>query len=172
MLWLTNRMHRAAVVRGVVLHLAEALLLEGGVAHGQHLVDDEDLRLEVRRHGEGQPHVHAAGVALHRRVEERSTSAKATISSKLARRLALAHAEDGAVEEDVLAAAQLRVEAGADLQQARRRGRGAAPRPRVGGDAREDLQQRALAGAVAADEAQHFAVGGTGAEPERRGEAR
>ena len=55
---------------GDVLHLAEALLLELGVADGEHLVDDQDLRLEVRGDGEGQAHVHAAGVALDRRVEE------------------------------------------------------------------------------------------------------
>ena len=68
MLWLTNSTVRPP--RGDVLHLAEALLLELGVADGQHLVDDQDLRLEVRRDGEGQAHVHAARVALHRRVEE------------------------------------------------------------------------------------------------------
>ena len=67
MLWLTNSTVRP---RGHVLHLAEALLLEGGVADRQHLVDDQDLRLEVRGHGEGQAHVHAARVVLHRRVDE------------------------------------------------------------------------------------------------------
>ena len=46
-----------------------------------------------------------------------STSAKATISSNLPADLGAPHAEDGAVEEDVLAAGQLGVEAGADLEQ-------------------------------------------------------
>ena len=68
MLWLTNRTVRPP--RRHFVHLAQAFLLERRVADGQHLVDDQDLRLEVRRHGEGQPHVHAAGVALDRRVEE------------------------------------------------------------------------------------------------------
>ena len=40
------------------------------VADGQHLVDDQDLRLEVRGDREGQADVHPGGVALHRRVEE------------------------------------------------------------------------------------------------------
>ena len=53
-----------------VVHLAEALPLERGVADGENLVDDEDLRLQVRGDGEAEPHVHAARVALHRRVEE------------------------------------------------------------------------------------------------------
>ena len=63
----------------------------------------------------------------------------------------LLQAEDGAVEVDVLPPGQFRMEAGADLQQA-------ADAPAVldlagsgGGDAGEDLEQVALAGAVAAD---------------------
>ena len=53
-----------------LLHLPEALALEGDVADREHLVDEQDLRVEVRRDGEGQAHVHAARVALDRRVEE------------------------------------------------------------------------------------------------------
>ena len=53
-----------------VVHLAQALVLERRVADRQHLVDEQDLRLEVGGDGEGQPHVHAARVALDRRVEE------------------------------------------------------------------------------------------------------
>ena len=68
MLWLTNSTVRP-LLRHVV-HLAEALLLELRVAHRQHLVDDQDLGLEVRGHRERQPHVHAARVVLHRRVDE------------------------------------------------------------------------------------------------------
>ena len=72
-----------------------------------------------------------------------SISAKATISSNLRSISALRHAQDRAVEVDVLAAGQLGVEAGADLQQA------ADPAVDLGapggrlGDAGEDLEQRA-----------------------------
>ena len=51
-------------------------------------------------------------------------SANSTIVVELAPGLGLAHAEDRGVEEDVLAAGQLRVEAGAGRDQARRSGRG------------------------------------------------
>ncbi len=53
-----------------LLHASEAATLELRVADREHLVDEEDLRLEVRRDREREPHVHAARVALHRRVEE------------------------------------------------------------------------------------------------------
>src|SRR4029079_1222701 len=35
-----------------VAHLAETLLLECGIADGQYLVHQQDLRLQMRRHGE------------------------------------------------------------------------------------------------------------------------
>ena len=54
----------------IVDHLSHALLLELRVPHRQDLVDHQDLRIQVRGHGEGQAHVHAAGVALHRRVQK------------------------------------------------------------------------------------------------------
>ena len=87
-----------------------------------------------------------------------STSAKATISSNLLFDFRAAHAEDGAVEKDVFAPGQFRMKAGADFEQA-----GHAPvdaHPACGrfGDAAEDFEQRALAGAVAADDADDFAA--------------
>ena len=68
------------------------------------------------------------------------------------------HAEDGAIQVDVLPPGQLGMEAGADFQQR--------PDPPVDlgfaagrlGDPGEDLQQRALAGAVAADDAENLAL--------------
>ena len=93
-----------------------------------------------------------------------STSAKATISSNLRWISARRHAEDGAVEVDVLAAGELGVEAGADFEQA---ADAAAEVDAAGGrlgDAAEDFEQRDLAGAVAADDADDLAA----AAPRRR----
>src|SRR3989337_2049405 len=53
-----------------LLHLGQALLLEGGVAHGQHFVDEEDLRVAVHRDGKAEAYVHAGGVALDGGVNE------------------------------------------------------------------------------------------------------
>ena len=46
--------------------LAEALALEGFVADGEDLVEQQDVRLEVRRDREAEPHVHPGGVRAHR----------------------------------------------------------------------------------------------------------
>ena len=52
------------------LDLVDALPLEGLVADGEDLVDEEDLRVDVDGHGEAEPDVHARRVVLDRRVDE------------------------------------------------------------------------------------------------------
>ena len=76
---------------------------------------------------------------------------------ELARDLGAAHAEDGAVEIDVLAAGELGMEAGADLQQARHAAADFDAALGRRGDAGKDLEQRRFAGAVAADDADDLA---------------
>ena len=66
-----------------VLHPAKAALLELGVADREHLVDEEDLGLQMGGDREREPHAHAARVALDRRVEELSTPENSTIWSSL-----------------------------------------------------------------------------------------
>jgi hypothetical protein len=144
--------HRPPLARDLA-HLPEALALEGLVADGEHLVDDQDVRLEVRGDGERQAHVHPARVALHGGVDEPLHLRERDDLVELRLDLAPPHPEDGAVQVDVVAAGELGVEAGADLEQ---RADGAAdPSLARGrdGDAREDLEQRRLARAVVADDA-------------------
>src|ERR1700730_4306326 len=49
----------------------QALELEQLVTDGEHLVDDEDIRFHVHRHGEPESHVHARREVLHLLVDER-----------------------------------------------------------------------------------------------------
>ena len=102
---------------GHVLDLAQALLLEPDVADGQHLVDDQDLGLEVGGHREGQPHVHPAGIVLDRGIEEPLDLGEGDDLVELAVDLRLLHPQDRPVQVDVLAAGQLEVEPGPHLQQ-------------------------------------------------------
>ena len=50
--------------------LVEALVREAFVADGEHFVHQQDLRIDVDRHGEAEPHVHPRRVGLDRRVDE------------------------------------------------------------------------------------------------------
>ena len=65
----THEQHGAVLPRHIA-DLAEAFLLERRIADRQDLVDEQDLGLEMRGNGEGQPKIHPARVALHRRVDE------------------------------------------------------------------------------------------------------
>ena len=97
--------------------LPEALALELLVADGEHLVEQEHVDVEMRGDREAEPHVHARRVRPHRHVDE---------PLELRERDDLVHvppdglalqAKDCAVEIDVLAARELGVEAGAELEQ-------------------------------------------------------
>lgn len=141
-----------------IVDTAETLRLELRVAHGEHLVDQEHVRLEMRGDREPQPHVHARRVPLDRRVEERLDPRELDDARQLRRDLPLAHAENGAAQEHVLPSRELGVEAGPDLDE---RGEAAVDRDAAAGrrgDAGQQLQQRALARAVRADDAERGAA--------------
>ena len=140
-----------------VADLAEALPLEDRVADGEHLVDDEDLGLQVGRHGEGQPHVHAAGIVLARGVEELVDAGEVDDLVELAGDLPPRHAEDRAVQVDVLTAGQLRMEARPDLQQAPDPPAQLGPARGRASHAAEHFEESRFARPVAADDADHVA---------------
>ena len=143
---------------GDLLDPAHAALLELVVADGEHLVDDQHLRVEVRRDGECEPHVHPARVPLDRRVDELPDPAELDDVVELRVDLAPLHAEDRAVQVRVLAARQLGMEARADLEDApdaTADHRAALGRRR---DPGQQLEERRLAGAVLADEADDLAL--------------
>ena len=92
-----------AALAGDGVHLGEALALELGVAHGEDLVDEQDVGLQVRADREREAHEHAARVALDRRVDEALDAREGDDLVELRGDLAGAHAEDRAAEVDVLA---------------------------------------------------------------------
>ena len=109
-------------------------------------------------HGKGQAHVHPAGVALDGGVDELLHTGEVDNFVEFLLHLVLAHAEDGAVEVDVLAPGQLGVEAGADLQQAADAAFDLDHAAGGGGHPGEDLEQGAFAGTVAPDDPQGFTL--------------
>ena len=66
----------AAVGVGDGLHLADGFLLELGIAHGEDLVNNQNLRVKMSGYGKTEPDHHATGVALHRRVDVTLASAE------------------------------------------------------------------------------------------------
>ena len=109
---------------------------------------------------EAQPREHPRRVPLAPGVDELGQPAELDDRVELAAR---SHRgvipEDRAVEVDVLAAGEVGMKAGADLDQGRADGRPTTRVPGVGTqDATQLLEQRALAGAVVADDPERFAA--------------
>jgi len=100
---------------GDILHFAQAFFLEFRVSDGQNLVHDQNLGLQMRRDGEREPHIHPGAIPLHRRVDIPRTAGELDNLIELPRNLGLPHAQDRAVQKDVLPPRQFRMEPRADL---------------------------------------------------------
>ncbi len=143
---------------GDVAHFRDALALKSEIADGQDFIDDQHVWFEVGRHAEGQARVHTCRVPAHGRVDETVDFGEGDDLVKFAGDLGAPHAENGAIEINVFTACQLRMKAAPNFEKC------ADVTVHFGaafgrfGDARQDLQQRALAGAVEADNAQQLAL--------------
>ena len=139
--------------------LVETLVGESLVADRQHFVHQQHFGIDMDRNRESQAHIHARRVGLDRRVDEILHLRKLDDLVEAVLDLFLAEAKHDAVDEDVLAAGDLGVKAGAQFDQRRDAAIDldlALSGPRDAGHA---LEQRALAGAVAADHAVGASLG-------------
>ena len=104
----------------LLLHAGDAVqafLLEGLVAHRQHLVDERDVRVEVDGDGEPQAHVHARGIVLDLVIDKGPQFAEFHDLVEDALQVPAPESQDGGVQVDVLPAGEVGVEAGPQLQQ-------------------------------------------------------
>ncbi len=108
---------------------------------------------------EGEPHLHAAGVVLQLLVGEVLQLGEGDDAVDAPVQLGAGQAQYGAVEVDIFSCRQLRVEAHAEFEE-RRHGAVDVHRAAVRRvDARQHLEQRRLARAVVADDAEELALG-------------
>src|SRR5215204_4496517 len=120
----------------------EALLLKLCVTHCEHFIDDEYLWLQMYGNCKRQTHIHAAGVTFDGRINELIYFVEGDYLIEFSLDLHFLHAENRAVEVDVFASGQFRMEAGTDFEE---RANAAAYFNFAfsrGGDARKDFQQR------------------------------
>ncbi len=114
-----NEKHRHISGIDEVLDAALALLLEEHVAHGERLVDDEDVGLGDGRDGEGDARNHAARIVLERHVHEIMQLGEVDDLVEMAVDELPGVSQESAVEVDVLARGKLHVEARAELDERR-----------------------------------------------------
>jgi hypothetical protein len=97
--------------------LVEALVGESLVADRQDFVHEQDVRIDVDRHRETEPHVHARRIGLDRRVDELLQLGELDDLVEALRHPRAWSTEHDPVDENVLAAGDLRMEPGAELDQ-------------------------------------------------------
>src|SRR5579871_1415980 len=98
-------------------HFPEALLLKRSIADGKYLVDEKDLRLQMRRDGESKAQIHPARVMLDPCVDEGLDPGEVNDRVEIPLDLMSPHAQDCRREPYVLAPGELGVEARAHLEQ-------------------------------------------------------
>ena len=114
-----DEQQRRAVVFDQVIDASLAFLLEHEVADGQGLVDDEDVGGRRRRDSEGNARCHARRIVLERHVDEVAHFGEVHNGVEILIDELFAVAQQRAVQVDVLASGQLRVEASAQLDERR-----------------------------------------------------
>ena len=155
---MTHEEHRSAFAFGDVLHLADGFLLELSVADGEDFVHHQDLGVKESCYGEAQTDGHTARIALHRGVQVTLAAREIYDLVQLSGDLLFGHAEDSAVQENILPTCHLSVEARADLEQAGDASAGADRAHGRASDLTEEFQERRFAGAVLADDAYDVAL--------------
>ena len=152
----TNRIVTPRVAH--LVNLAHAALAKIDVADRQRFIDQQDLGVHVDRDGERQPHRHAAGVGFHGLIDELADLGEFLDLRKLRVDLLAGEPQNRGVEVDVSRPVNSGLKPAPSSSSA-------ATRPRtsnvaVGGmkNAGDDLQQRAFAGAVLADDAEGLAA--------------
>src|SRR5262245_59156139 len=97
--------------------LSQAFFLKRSIAHRQDLVNQKNLWLKMRGNRKRQAHMHPAGIMLDRSVEKFLYLRKVDDFIKSPIDLPSPHAQDSAVEINVLTPGKLRVESGANFEE-------------------------------------------------------
>src|SRR5262249_17147782 len=131
--------------------------LECCVADREHLIDQQYLGLDMGGYRKAEADHHPRRVVLQRLVDERLDFRESYDLVKLCGDLALAHAHDRPVEINVLPSREVGMEARSHLDQGADAAADGKRSVCRGRDAGEDLENRALAGAVRPDQSDGLA---------------
>ena len=151
-----HEQHRASLL-AQACELVEALLLERGVPDGEHLVDQQDVGVDLDGGGECEPNVHPRRVVLQLEIDELLELGERQDVVETLCRLLAGKPEHDRVDDHVVPSGEIRIESDAELDERRQTAvdREFALVDVV--DPGEALEQRALAAAVAADDSEELA---------------
>ena len=112
----------------------------------------------MRRNRERQPDIHPGGVKFHRRIDELFDFGEINDRVEVSIDFRLFHSQNRAAQEDVFATSEFGMKTCSDLEQASNAAADSGETGRRLGDARENPQQRAFAGAVVSDQPDGLAM--------------
>src|SRR5580704_496588 len=136
----------------------DATLLENVVTYAEDFIDNKYFRIDVCCHREPQAGEHAGGIAFYGRVDELFQAREGDDLVELRLNLSLLHAENRAMEKNILHPGQIRVETSGNLQES---GKASVHSHVTLGrlhDAAQNFERGTLPRAVAADDAEGFAA--------------
>ena len=142
---------QGGAARQDLLDAGHRLGLERRIADGEGFVHDQDVGLDVHLHGEREPQGHARTVGLDRLFDVIADVGEGDDVVHDRVDAGALKAEDGAVDVDVLAAGQFRIEAGAQLQQVGEVGANEGPLQKADVEHADALAVRPEQGLVAGD---------------------
>src|ERR1700758_2498133 len=96
----------------------KAFLFERRVPHRNDFIQNDDFRVEIRRHGKSQADVHPAGIVFNRYIDKFFQPGEINDLVELLADLFLGETQHGAIQVDVVSSRKLRMESGPYLKQA------------------------------------------------------
>src|SRR5262245_54234940 len=145
-----NRSASAAEFRKLV----ETLVRECLITDREHFVDEQNIGVDIDRNRKTKAHVHAGRVRLHRRVDKFVELGKPDNVVEAIGDLATTQAEHQSVDVYILATGDFRMKSGAQLDERRHAPLNAYAPRRWFAYPGNQLEHRALAGAVSPDDAE------------------
>ena len=97
-------------------HTIETLFLKNGIAHRQHLIENDNLRIQMGGDRKRQPHVHPAGIVFHRYMDEFFQAGEIDNAIESFANLLSRQPEHRSVEKNVVSSGELRVKSSADFK--------------------------------------------------------
>src|SRR5277367_894369 len=152
-----NEDHGGATAKNLV-HFLEASILKHDIADAQHFVHDQDVGIDVRRHGEPQPGVHAGRVSFYRSIDEVGETRELHDGVEFSIDLLPIHAQDGAVQVDIFSSGEVGMKSGPHFDEGGEPAMHINRPPGRFHNAGNELQNGAFACSISADNSERFST--------------
>jgi len=113
---MTHEQNRSPFPRHAVHH-PQTFFLKRHIAHGKHFINQKNLRGEMSRHGERQPHIHSTRIVLHGNIDEPLDLGKFNNLVKQQLDLRPLHPEECSTQINIVSACQFRMKTRAHFKQ-------------------------------------------------------